>query len=71
MPLYFAYGSNMDRAAMALRCPASKPLGLARLMRHRFFIMASGYASVARDPTRCVRGHIAYSSVAGAATGRK
>ena len=23
MPLYFAYGSNMDRAAMAQRCPKS------------------------------------------------
>ena len=56
MPLYFAYGSNMDLAAMAQRCPASQPLGVARLMRHRFFIMASGYASVARDPARAVHG---------------
>jgi hypothetical protein len=24
VPLYFAYGSNMDRAAMARRCPASR-----------------------------------------------
>ena len=31
MPLYFAYGSNMDVEAMARRCPRSKPLGLARL----------------------------------------
>lgn len=50
MPLYFAYGSNMDLAAMRTRCPASQPLGAARLMRHRFFITADGYASVARDP---------------------
>ena len=28
MPLYFAYGANMDVAAMAQRCPNSKPLGL-------------------------------------------
>ena len=56
MPLYFAYGSNMSTADMARRCPASRPLGPARLMRHRFFIMASGYASVARDPVRCVHG---------------
>jgi AIG2-like family len=56
MPLYFAYGSNMDVAAMARRCPASKPLGLARLARHRFFITAPGYASVARDPVRMVHG---------------
>lgn len=56
MPLYFAYGSNMSAADMARRCPASRPLGPARLMRHRFFIMASGYASVVRDPARCVHG---------------
>ena len=48
MPLYFAYGSNMDRAAMAHRCPRSKPLGLARLMGHRFVILQEGYASVER-----------------------
>ncbi len=56
MPLYFAYGSNMDRAAMAVRCPRSKPLGLARLMRHRFVILQAGYASVERDPRAVVQG---------------
>jgi hypothetical protein len=56
MPLYFAYGSNMDRAATAARCPASKPLGVARLTRHRFFVTSEGYASVARDPRRTVWG---------------
>jgi hypothetical protein len=35
VPLYFAYGSNMDRAAMARRCPASRVIGLGRLNRHR------------------------------------
>jgi AIG2-like family len=54
--LYFAYGSNMDRAAMLQRCPRSKALGPARLMRHRFFVCADGYASVARDPHRVVWG---------------
>lgn len=49
MPLYFAYGSNMDRAAMQARCPASTLLGRARLARHRFIIMREGYASVTRD----------------------
>lgn len=53
MPLYFAYGANMDVADMAKRAPNSKPLGLARLPRHRFIIMSEGYASVVRDP-RCV-----------------
>jgi gamma-glutamylcyclotransferase (GGCT)/AIG2-like uncharacterized protein YtfP len=56
MPLYFAYGSNMDQAAMARRCPASKPVGTARLMRHRFLVFEGGYASVARDPQRTVWG---------------
>ena len=56
MPLYFAYGSNMERAAMQKRCPRSHPLGPARLMRHRFFICADGYASVARDPRGVVWG---------------
>ncbi len=56
MPLYFAYGSNMERAAMQKRCPHSRPLGPARLMRHRFFICTDGYASVARDPRGVVWG---------------
>lgn len=56
MPLYFAYGSNMDRAAMAARCPASKPLGPARLARHRVVVLPEGYASVVRDPRRTTWG---------------
>jgi hypothetical protein len=56
MPLYFAYGSNMQRDAMALRCPASHPIGPARLMRHRFVLMREGYASIVRDPGRVVHG---------------
>lgn len=53
MPLYFAYGANMDIAAMAARCPKSRPLGLAR---HRFIVMEAGYASVVRDPRTHVHG---------------
>jgi gamma-glutamylcyclotransferase (GGCT)/AIG2-like uncharacterized protein YtfP len=67
MPLYFAYGANMDVAAMASRCPGSKPLGLAKLPRHRFIISADGYANVARDPRRTVHGllwELALSDVA-------
>ena len=56
MPLYFAYGSNMDQTAMLRRCPASKLLGAARLVRHRFIITREGYASVLRDPRRTVWG---------------
>lgn len=58
MPLYFAYGSNMDRAAMLQRCPASKPVGIGRLMRHRFIIFDEGYATVVRDPRRAVWGMV-------------
>jgi gamma-glutamylcyclotransferase (GGCT)/AIG2-like uncharacterized protein YtfP len=56
MPLYFAYGSNMNVEAMRLRCPKSSALGPARLARHRFFVMSSGYASVKRDPRTEVHG---------------
>jgi gamma-glutamylcyclotransferase (GGCT)/AIG2-like uncharacterized protein YtfP len=58
MPLYFAYGYNMDQAAMLQRCPASKAVGIARLMRHRFIIFDAGYASVVRDPQRAVWGMV-------------
>lgn len=51
MPLYFAYGSNMDRAGMAARCPGAIALGPAVLEGHRFVIGVDGWASaeVARD----------------------
>jgi len=35
MPLYFAYGSNLDIVQMKRRCPSSRPLGIARLRGHR------------------------------------
>ena len=50
MPLYFAYGANMDVAAMARRCPRSKALGPARLMRHRLAAMREGWLTAVRDP---------------------
>jgi len=56
MPLYFAYGLNMDSAGMARRCPNSRALGLARLPRHRFIVTRDGYASVIRDPRDEVHG---------------
>jgi gamma-glutamylcyclotransferase (GGCT)/AIG2-like uncharacterized protein YtfP len=56
MPFYFAYGSNMDVAAMATRCPGSRPVGPAKLMRHRFELMREGYATVVRDPGHAVHG---------------
>jgi gamma-glutamylcyclotransferase (GGCT)/AIG2-like uncharacterized protein YtfP len=56
MPLYFAYGANMDVTAMAKRCPSSQPIGLARLPRHRWIISTDGYANVVRDARREVHG---------------
>lgn len=56
MPLYFAYGANMDFAAMSQRCPRSKPLGLARLARHRLAAMREGWLTVVRDPRADVHG---------------
>ena len=56
MPLYFAYGSNMDADAMARRCPRSRPIGLARLERHRLAIMREGWLTVVRAPRSTVHG---------------
>ncbi|MFO1103975.1 MAG: gamma-glutamylcyclotransferase family protein [Methylocystis sp.] len=56
MPLYFAYGSNMDAAAMAARCPRSRLIGRARLAGYRTIEMLSGFVSVAPDRRMCVHG---------------
>jgi gamma-glutamylcyclotransferase (GGCT)/AIG2-like uncharacterized protein YtfP len=56
MPFYFAYGANMDANAMRQRAPNSRVLGRARLARHKFFIMKSGFASVKHDPHASVHG---------------
>jgi hypothetical protein len=56
MPLYFAYGANMDVGAMARRCPRSKALGPGRLVRHCLAVMREGWLTVARDPRSAVHG---------------
>jgi hypothetical protein len=56
MPLYFSYGSNMDVAGMEARCPRSRPLGLARLARHRLAIMREGWLTATRDARESVHG---------------
>lgn len=35
MPLYFAYGSNLDIEQMRQRCPSSRVVGIGRLPAHR------------------------------------
>jgi hypothetical protein len=56
VPLYFAYGSNMDVNAMARRCPRSKALGLARLERHRLAVMREGWLTAVRNSSSAVHG---------------
>jgi hypothetical protein len=56
MPLYFAYGANMDVEAMARRCPRSKPLRVAKLLRHRLAIMREGWLTATREPRGRVHG---------------
>ncbi len=46
MTLYFAYGSNMNRAAMARRCPGARAIGPAELAGHKFFVGIDGWGSV-------------------------
>jgi gamma-glutamylcyclotransferase (GGCT)/AIG2-like uncharacterized protein YtfP len=53
--IYFAYGANMERAAMRRRCGAATPLGPAVLRGWRYFI-AQGYGSVAPAAGMCVFG---------------
>ena len=55
MTLYFAYGANMERSAMAVRCPGATALGRARLAGWRYLI-AAGYGSIAPAPGACVFG---------------
>ncbi len=43
---YFAYGSNMNRAAMRRRCPDARAVGPATLEGYRFFIGIDGWGSV-------------------------
>jgi gamma-glutamylcyclotransferase (GGCT)/AIG2-like uncharacterized protein YtfP len=56
VPLYFAYGANMDVVAMAKRCPRSNPIGPARLARHRLAAMREGWLTVVRDSRSSVHG---------------
>jgi gamma-glutamylcyclotransferase (GGCT)/AIG2-like uncharacterized protein YtfP len=54
--LHFAYGSNMDRAAMRRRCPTAAAIAPARLDGWRFVITRDGYASIVPAAGDCVHG---------------
>jgi cation transport regulator ChaC len=56
MTLYFAYGSNMQRAAMARRCPTARAIGPAVLDGYKFFIGIDGWGSVKPNPGDKVHG---------------
>ena len=56
MTLYFAYGYNMSRAPMRVRCPTAHEVGTATLAGHRLIITADGYASVVPEPGGIVHG---------------
>jgi hypothetical protein len=54
--LYAAYGSNMCRDQMAVRCPAARPVGTATLAGWRFRINRDGFATLVADPAS--RAHV-------------
>jgi hypothetical protein len=54
--LHFAYGSNMSRALMRLRCPGAQALGIATLAGWRFVINPEGLGSLAPQPGSVVHG---------------
>src|SRR5947199_10168377 len=56
MTLHFAYGSNMSRPLMAVRCPQARVLGLATLSHWRFIINIDGLASIVPHTGACVHG---------------
>lgn len=56
MPFCFAYGANMCRSSMAVRCPGADPVGAGRLDGWRFLISRDGYATIAREPRSAVHG---------------
>jgi hypothetical protein len=56
MTLHFAYGSNMSRALMAMRCPGARPLGTVSLAGWRFIVNPDGVGSIAPRSGALLRG---------------
>jgi cation transport regulator ChaC len=54
--LYFAYGSNMDEAQMAHRCPGAEMTGVGVLHGYRFIINNRGYATLCAESSGTVSG---------------
>ena len=55
---YFAYGSNLSKEQMTLRCPDSKHLISGRLLNYSWLINSRGYASVKASPNSYVLGEV-------------
>ena len=55
---YFAYGSNLSKEQMALRCPDSKHLISGKLLNYSWLINSRGYASVKASPNTYVLGEV-------------
>jgi len=55
---YFAYGSNLSKRQMALRCPESNYLISGRLSGYSWLINSRGYASIKLSPNAFVLGEI-------------
>ena len=55
MTLYFAYGANMERDAMAVRCRGGVAAGVAALRGWRY-VIANGYGTLVRAPGATVHG---------------
>jgi gamma-glutamylcyclotransferase (GGCT)/AIG2-like uncharacterized protein YtfP len=56
MLLHFAYGSNMSRSLMGMRCPDACAIGTTVLRGWRFIISPDGFASLVRQPGGLVHG---------------
>jgi cation transport regulator ChaC len=54
--LYFAYGSNLDRAQMADRCPGSVLVSRASVEGWRFRINRRGFATIVPETAATVHG---------------
>lgn len=54
--LYFAYGSNMDVAAMAARCPGAAFVGTARVDGHAFRVNRNHHATILPAAGKVVHG---------------
>lgn len=55
---YFAYGSNLWRKQMLLRCPRHTLIGLGCIKRWRWIITVRGYASIVRSESDYVLGTV-------------